>query len=52
MLPIQIYGWASRPQADFQGISAAAIVVILGLMLLLNGLALVVRARLGRHIAW
>ena len=52
VLPIQIYGWATRPQADFQGISAAAIVVILGLMLLLNGLALVVRARLGRHIQW
>jgi phosphate transport system permease protein len=52
VLPIQIYGWAIRPQADFQGISAAAIVVILGLMLILNALALVVRARLSRHIQW
>ena len=52
VLPIQIYGWAIRPQADFQGISAAAIVVILGLMLMLNALALVVRARLSRHIQW
>jgi phosphate transport system permease protein len=52
VLPIQIYGWAIRPQADFQGISAAAIVVILALMLVLNGLALIVRARLGRHIQW
>jgi phosphate transport system permease protein len=52
VLPIQIYGWAIRPQADFQGISAAAIVVILGLMLVLNALALVVRARLSRHIQW
>jgi phosphate transport system permease protein len=52
VLPIQIYGWAVRPQADFQGISAAAIVVILGLMLILNALALVVRARLSRHIQW
>lgn len=52
VLPIQIYGWAIRPQADFGGISAAAIVVILGLMLVLNGLALVVRARLSRHIQW
>jgi len=52
VLPIQIYGWATRPQADFQGISAAAIVVVLGLMLVLNGLALVVRARLSRHIQW
>jgi phosphate transport system permease protein len=52
VLPIQIYGWALRPQADFQGISAAGIVVILGLMLILNGLALLVRARLARHIQW
>jgi len=52
VLPIQIYGWATRPQADFQGISAAAIIVILALMLILNGLALVVRARLSRHIQW
>lgn len=52
VIPIQIYGWAVRPQADFQGISAAAIIVILGLMLILNGLAIVVRARLSRHIQW
>ena len=52
VLPIQIYGWAQRPQADFQGISAAAIVVILVLMLVLNALALIVRARLSRHIQW
>lgn len=52
VLPIQIFGWAGRPQADFQGISAAAIIVILGLMLTLNALALVVRARLSRHIQW
>ena len=52
ILPIQIYGWAQRPQADFQGISAAAIVVMLVLMLILNGLAIVVRARLSKHIQW
>ena len=52
VLPIQIYGWALRPQEDFQGISAAGIVVILGLMLVLNALALLIRARLSRHIQW
>jgi phosphate transport system permease protein len=52
VVPIQIFDWARRPQDDYQGISAAAIVVILGLMLVLNGLALVVRARLSRHIQW
>jgi phosphate transport system permease protein len=52
VLPIQVFQWANRPQADFQGISAAAIIVILALMLVLNALALVVRARLSRHIQW
>jgi len=52
VLPIQIYGWALRPQDDFQGVSAAAIIVILVLMLFLNALALIVRARLSRHIQW
>ena len=52
VLPIQVYQWASRPQEAFQGIAAAAILVLLLLMLLLNGLAIVVRARLSRHLQW
>ena len=52
VMPIQVYDWASRPQDAFQGIAAAAIVVLLVLMLILNGLAIVVRARLSRHLQW
>jgi phosphate transport system permease protein len=52
VLPIQVFNWASRPQDDFQGIAAAAIIVLLLMMLLLNGLAIVVRARLSRHLQW
>jgi phosphate transport system permease protein len=52
VLPIQVYDWAVRPQNDFHGLSAAAIVVVLVLMFVLNGLALIVRARLTRHIQW
>lgn len=52
VMPIQIYDWASRPQDAFQGIAAAAILVLLVLMLVLNGLAIVVRARLSRHLQW
>jgi phosphate transport system permease protein len=52
VLPIQVYDWATRPQADFHGIAAAAIIVVLLLMLVLNAIALVVRARLSRHIQW
>jgi phosphate transport system permease protein len=52
VLPIQIFQWAGMPQADFRGLAAATIVVILVVMLLLNALALVVRARLSRNIQW
>jgi phosphate transport system permease protein len=52
VLPIQVFSWAQRPQIDYQGIAAAAIIVILVLIFILNLLALVVRARLSRHIQW
>lgn len=52
VLPIQVFSWAQRPQVDFQGIAAAAIIVILVLIFILNLLALIVRARLSRHIQW
>ncbi|HXG39920.1 MAG TPA: phosphate ABC transporter permease PstA [Candidatus Limnocylindrales bacterium] len=50
VLPIQVLQWAIRPQDDFQGISAAAILVVLGLVVALNALALVVRVRLAHHL--
>ncbi len=52
VLPIQVLDWATRPQQDFHGIAAAAIIVILILMFVLNALALFVRWRLARHIQW
>jgi phosphate transport system permease protein len=52
IVPIQVYQWASRPQADFQGIAAAAILVLLILVVILNVLAIIVRNRLARNIQW
>jgi phosphate transport system permease protein len=52
VLPITVFDWASRPQADFQGIAAAAILVILFFMIVLNALALVIRVRLSKNIQW
>lgn len=52
VLPIQAFDWATRPQSAFQGITSATIIVILFLIFVLNLLALVVRARLSRHIQW
>lgn len=51
VLPIQIFSWAGDPREDFQSLAAAAIAVLLVLMLILNGLALLIRARLGRHLS-
>jgi phosphate transport system permease protein len=45
-LPIQIFNWVSRPQAEFLVNAAAAIVVLLGMMLILNGLAVFLRDRM------
>lgn len=45
VLPIQIYDWISRPQEDFQGLAAAGIIVLLGVLFLLNGIAAFLRNR-------
>jgi phosphate transport system permease protein len=42
-LPIQIYQWTSRPQAEFRNLAAAAIMALLGLLLTLNALAIMLR---------
>lgn len=36
VLPIQIFNWTSRPQAEFQEIAAAAIVVLMVFLFLMN----------------
>jgi phosphate transport system permease protein len=49
-LPIQIFNWLSRPQPEFHANAAAAILVLLGLMLLMNGAAIALRGRLQRRV--
>lgn len=48
-LPIQIYQWTSRPQAEFKSLAAAAILVLLVLLLSLNAAAIIMRNRLGER---
>jgi phosphate transport system permease protein len=48
-LPIQIYQWTARPQAEFRNIAAAAIVVLLALLLTLNASAVFLRNRYSRR---
>lgn len=45
VLPIQIFNWVSRPQPAFHTNAAAAILVLLPLLLLMNGLAIWLRNR-------
>ncbi len=44
-LPIQIFNWASRPQAEFEKLAAAGIIVLLAVLLVMNGVAVFIRHR-------
>jgi len=49
VLPIQIFNWVSRPQADFKVNAAAGILVLLVLLLSMNAVAVIVRDRYQRQ---
>jgi phosphate transport system permease protein len=50
-LPIQIYQWTARPQGEFRNIAAAAIIVLLALLLVLNATAVLLRNRYSRRLS-
>lgn len=47
-LPIQIYQWSARPQAQFRNVAAAAIIVLLVLLLTMNATAIILRNRISK----
>jgi phosphate transport system permease protein len=49
-LPIQIFQWTARPQAEFRNIAAAAIIVLMFLLLALNGSAVFLRNRFAKRL--
>jgi phosphate transport system permease protein len=49
VLPIQIFNWVSRPQAEFKANAAAGILVLLALLLSMNAIAIIVRDRQQRR---
>jgi phosphate transport system permease protein len=49
VLPIQVFNWVSRPQAEFKTNAAAGILVLLVLLLSMNAIAIVVRDRYQRQ---
>ena len=48
-LPIQIFNWTTRPQAEFKLLAAAGIIVLLGLLLTMNAFAIWLRNRYQRR---
>ena len=49
VLPVQIYLWADSPEASFVSMTSAAIMVLLGFLIMMNTLAVVLRKRLERR---
>jgi phosphate transport system permease protein len=51
-MPIQMFNWVSRPDPKFQVNAAAAGAILLGMTLLMNGVAIYVRYRFRKRINW
>ncbi len=52
VLPIQVFNWANRPQEEFHALAAGGIVVLLGVLLATNAIAIVIRYRYQRKSSW
>jgi len=51
-MPIQMFNWVSRPDPEFQANAAAAGAILLGMTLLMNGIAIWIRYRYRKKINW
>lgn len=52
VMPIQMFNWMSRPEAEFQMNAAAAGLVLVVMTLAMNGLAIYLRYRMRKNIKW
>ncbi|MDQ8022359.1 MAG: phosphate ABC transporter permease PstA [Moraxellaceae bacterium] len=52
VLPIQMFNWTSRPDANFHANAAAAGLVLVLMTLAMNGLAIWLRYRMRKNIKW
>ena len=48
-MPIQIFGWTNNPQAEFRELAAAASILLVAILLLMNALAIIIRNRYQRR---
>jgi phosphate transport system permease protein len=51
-LPMQIFYWAGHANREFHDVAAAAIIVLLTVLILMNATAVYLRYRYGRRIQW
>lgn len=52
VLPIQMFGWVSRPGEDFASNAAATGILLVGMTLTMNGLAIYLRYRMRKQVSW
>lgn len=52
VLPIQIFNWVSRPQKEFLVNGAAAIIILLIITFVMNGIAVYLRNKWQKKISW
>lgn len=52
VLPIQIFNWTARPQAEFRSLAAAAIIVLMVVLLCMNLSAILLRNYFERYRPW
>jgi phosphate transport system permease protein len=52
VMPIQIFNWVRQSKEEFKYVAAAGIVVLLAILLVLNGLAILIRNRYSKHLHW
>ncbi|MTJ10208.1 phosphate ABC transporter permease PstA [Anabaena sp. UHCC 0204] len=52
VMPIQMFDWISRPQADFQVNAATAGIILIFITLAMNSVAMYIRYRIRKTIKW
>lgn len=52
VMPLQIYNWTGRPQAEFEHLAAAAIIVLMIVLLAMNSVAIGLRFYFSRKNRW
>lgn len=50
VLPLQIFNWIGRPFPEFRELASAGIIVLLGVLILMNLVAIILRAKLQRRV--